>query len=204
MAYLTPSDFRPTSVTWPCLGITFEIGEVSDANLTGLIAEMSHRFDRYTGDHYEAETAATVTVDGEDNTRLWMPKRIRAVTSISVTYPGGSPSVVSSTTYTFEVFADDFAQIDHESYIDGSSAWPAGVANIAVVGNFSWATTVSEVKRAVALACWERVRPVGDALRYGAEIQVDGSTVMVPVSSPFSRIPEAQELADMFRRKGRA
>ena len=195
MAYLALADFRSATQTAPCMGITMETTDISDANLTALIAEMSHKFDRYTGDHFEPNAGATIVVDGEDTPNLWMPQRIRALTSVTILIPGGGTNLVASTWYTFNPFVDDFFQISYGSTIDlkpgmypWPAGWPAGQQNISVVGDFSWATCPSEVKRAVALACWERVN-------------VDGSTVVAgPSGNLFSRLTEAQDIADFFRR----
>lgn len=196
MAYLAITDFRAATATTSCLGITMETTDISDANLTALIAEMSHRFDRYTGDHFEAETGATATADGTSELNLFFPKRLRAVTSVTVTWPGGATTVVPTSYYAFEPFTDDFFQIPHPSTIDLKpglniypGGWPAGSNNVSVVGDFSWLTCPTEVKRAVALACWERVT-------------VDGSTAIAGPGDAncFSRLAEAQSIADFFRR----
>lgn len=199
MVYIAPADFHAATIAEYCVGIALETTDISDANLTTLIATQSALFDRYTGDHFAAEAAATLKVDGEDQPNLWVSKRIRAVTSIAVTYPGGVSITVPSSAYTFEVFDGDYDMLDHESYISLWSGlylwpggWPQGDSNVTIVGDFGWLTTPPEVKRAVALACWERV-------------MVDGSTALAGPANEncFSRLVEAQSIADLFRRKGR-
>ena len=202
MAYIIAADFRLATLADWCIGLDETTADVSDANLTTLIATASALFDKYTGDHFEPEAGLTLVVDGEASPHLWMPKRIRAVTSVSVTYYGGStPVVVPSTSYTFEAFTGDFSMLEHESrislwpglYIGWPGGWPKGRSNITVVGDFSWPSTPGEVKRAVALACWERVT-------------IDGSSAIASPATAgcFSRLVEAQSFADLFRRKGRA
>jgi hypothetical protein len=251
MTYVLASEFRAASAKHWTSGIRLENADISDPDLTALIASASGAFDRYTGDHFEPETGSaisvtvntgtdtftatahglangwtvqvagaslpaplvaatnyfvvgvtantfqlaltsggaaiditttgttvtvtsyttTVTADGEDNPWLWMPKRVRAVVSITVRYPGGAVVSVPSTSYTYESFTGDYSQIAHGSkvsIISGLYVWPTGwpgdVQNVAVTGSFGWPTTPDEVRRAVSLMVWDVVKPQGDIL----------------------------------------
>lgn len=193
MAYVALADFRTATLTSYCIGCDMTTGDISDANLPALITEVSDAFDRYTGDHFEPpspDNDTTLIVSGEGQCRLFVPKRIRSITSIAVTVPGGSSSTIASSYYWYEQFTGSFDQVPHGSFVEGYSyRWPVGTENVTLTGKFDWAACPAQVKRAIALGCWERVN-------------VDGSTVITEgaLSGGFSRMVEAQNIADRFRR----
>lgn len=207
MVYVAPADFRLPTVKPYCIGITLDASQdISDANLTSLIAEQSAALDRYTGDHFETETGVTVKADGNEDAYITVAKRIQSVTSIAVTYPGGASVTVPSTSFTFEAFTGDYSQIDHESIISlwpgmylWPGGWPGGYRNISIVGNLGWPACPDEIKRALALMVWGVAKPGAEPLNRAVRWSTASESYDAGMTSP-TGLPEADAIIKRFRR----
>lgn len=170
MAYIAPSDFRSGTLQPWCAGLELSATEADDARLTSAISSASARFDRETDDHYEAE-ALTLDVSGNGLPALYLPKRCRALTSVStlnvdgVTWQAQTAFTLYSSlnaagTDFDPLTVEDFLLIRPGQYLLNASngtVWPVGRRNVRLVGNFSWTSPPVRVKRAVALLTWDLV-----------------------------------------------
>lgn len=192
MTYIAPADFRAATLASYCQDIALTTADISDANLTALIAEKARAFDNWVSDHFEPEPGLTLKVNGRGGRYLYVSKRIRALTSVTINDPYGIGSpVLQSTYYDFDVFAGTADQVKMMNLISMTPSspyyWPRGRRNVTIVGDFSWPSVPDDVKRAVALACWERV-------------QIDNSSAIEgpPIPYHFSRLVEAQSIAEFY------
>lgn len=101
MAYLTFADFRVATIAAPCIGLDLTTGEVTDANLTSLIAQMSGRFDTYTDDHFEPETGSAISVTADSGTDMFTATAHGLSTGWTVRVGGTTPPspLVAGTDY---------------------------------------------------------------------------------------------------------
>jgi hypothetical protein len=212
--YLTFANFRLATVDPACIGIELTVAQITDANLTAVIAEMSSSWDKWTDDHFFAEVAALVYVDGEGRDRLYLPKRCRTVTKVETLSADGSTWTTQTSNYrlvsSLNAAGTDFARESDEDFLvidpplmlagtRNGRVWPDGKRNIRVTGDWSWLTTPAQAKRAVALMCWERVQETGGYMRTADTVQVDGALVNIPNDYP-SQVSEVINIARVYSR----
>src|SRR5690242_9777346 len=168
--YILPADFHAATLAEWCVGIPLETADISDANLTTLIARMSAKFDFYTQDSYSKTAGDIIRVDGSGSDTLYLPERCTALTTVETLNPDAITWTTQvSTVYEFVSSLDSagavrsqLCDIDHLTihppqmlvnvYASGS-IWPQGTHNVRITGDFGWTTTPGDVKRAIALMC---------------------------------------------------
>ena len=172
MAYVTFADFRTATLAEHCYGLALTTTEAPDAALTAAIATYSQRMDNLTNDHYETETL-TYDLDVDSTTdRLYLPKRCRSISTLQTRDYAGTLTNEATTVYRLTSSLDaagalrePIGGLDHLDIIPGGSGlstgymtWPVGPQTVRVTGQFSWATTPSEIKWAVARLCYARFK----------------------------------------------
>lgn len=182
MAYTVPADLRLETVKWWGQGLTLTATEISDADLTLVIAAVSQRIDDWTQDHFESETTVTEYIDGWNTSRLYPRRRIQSITSVAVQTVGGTTyTTLAATDYeVVSSISGSAVRIDGSDYIavaygrtvpgSGSGAWPHGPNAAKVIGTFSWPATPENIKKAVALLVYDEVKPQADILRRGTRL----------------------------------
>jgi len=149
------------------------IGAVTDARLTSMIVAASNIIDTFTNDHFEASAAATIRVHGTAELKLMLPKRVRAITSVSVVDYAGTVTAFDSTYWRIHT---SFKSVSGTNIIQsptGTDAlelkkfltvgdwignWPAPPSYIEIVGDFDWLATPEIVKWAAATLVWSWCR----------------------------------------------
>lgn len=206
MAYLTAAEWFAGTSPW-VLGLGLSTADVGTATLNDLITEMSAAFDTYTDDHFESSTG-TITVDSVGGALLRVPKRIQAVTLLETQDYTGAWTTEVSTAYRYEAFTGDARQVEVDDVIEivpgqalasGSATWPVGFQTVRLSGTFDWASCPMDVKRAVALMCWERVKSPGDSLRLSQRWQTQAESFDRSLTTP-TGMPEADEIIARYRR----
>jgi hypothetical protein len=191
MAYLAPGAFRTDSLDEACKGLALD--EPGDAALTAAIARLSQRIDDWTYDHFETETAATVNLSGGGGSRLYLPKRCRAVTTVKLRDVSGTlGAAVTSTAYRLRssLTSTGDARVDGSNldWIEivpygvgigmsswGSSpwGWPRDANAIEVVGDFGWLVTPGDIQRALAMLVWDHFKGQRPSLYATESVQTD-------------------------------
>lgn len=218
MAYIAYSDFRSASLAEYCANLSLATADASDANLTSSIARFSQRFDDYTNDHFEAEVVA-LSLSGDNECDLDLPKRCTAITSITITDQAGTATAQASTAYRLvsSLYASGSKRLepDREDYVElvygaggltgypishyNPYTWPTDANCIAVTGSFGWNTTPGDVKRAVALMVWDHFKGQRGDLRRAARYQTADVTVEVADTTP-TGIPEVDQIIADYKR----
>jgi hypothetical protein len=179
-AYLEVSDLRTPDERYPSLHV--KETEVSDAVLATMILDASALLDRLTGDHFLPTTGSIVVdgpkVDGFGRSRriLFLPRRVRAVSDVSILATDGTTtsaldvtayrvhsSLISpSTTDTPVMFADhayDGIELLYGPSTDSLTlpgtwaswgALPSYPRAVVVTGQFDWAAAPEPIKQATA------------------------------------------------------
>jgi hypothetical protein len=166
VSYVTFSDFRTPTPEY-AFGLDLSATEAPDAVLAASIASLSQRIDDLTNDHFESETS-TYDLDVSDySSRLYLPRRCRAVTSINIRDAAGALTLQPATAYRLSSSlssSGDYAQSDVD-YVDlltelttGLWYWPLGTRSVQVAGTFSWGVTPPDIKRAVARLVYEHFK----------------------------------------------
>lgn len=216
MAYVVPNDFRPDTLQAWTLGLPLTVSEAPDAVLTATIAAVALSVDQLCDDHFEPETGATVYINGRGLRTLYLPKRIRAVTSVAFRQLDATYVTQTATTYVVEGSAlaaatEADVNVSGPDYLEATSSvssalggawsggvWPTGARAVRVIGDFSWPVVPSNIKRAVALLVWNWLKPTNDALRRADSMSTQEATYNL--SAGLTGMPEADRLLRMYRR----
>ena len=171
MAYLTFLDFRTATLAEYCYGLDLTSTEAPDAALTAAIASISQRIDNFTNDHFESESRTFELDVSGCSSRLYLPRRARAISSVNTRLWDGSLTLEASTVYrlfssldstgSFRIDNDglDRLEVIPSTYLStGSMYWPEGPQSVEVTGTFSWAVTPSDIKFAVARLVYARFK----------------------------------------------
>lgn len=207
---MVSADFREGTKKDYCFGLELSPSDAPDAELTTAITRLSERVDLVTNDHFESETAATFEIDGSGETRLYLPRRVRSVTTVKTRDLDGVLTLELAASYRLhsslnaagtetEGDFDWIGVIPGQVLVNGGKVWPDGVQTVQVVGNFSWAATPTDIKRLVALLVWHNFKPIQADLRLSQRWQTQDATYERAESEPFG-IPEADELVARYRR----
>lgn len=210
MAYVIPADFHAASQKWWCKGLTLEIADIPDADLTAVIAAVSARVDEWTFDHFETESTTTFYEDGWDTTRLFPHRRIQSLTTVSVKQYGGTYFDLDPGYYeVVSSISGGTAWIDGPDYVSvaygralptPSGKWPHASAGVKLVGTFSWPACPDDIKRAVAALVWDEVKPFGEVLRRAVALRTqDGDYDMVGTTTP-TGLPPIDRILGVYAR----
>lgn len=222
MAYVAVADFRTGTLAEYCVGLALTTTEASDAQLTAAITRISTRIDQYTNDHFES-ASATYDLNGSGTSRIYLPARATAITSVSTRDYAGNLTVQASTAYRFHsslnaagsAVVDDFDWVDvipgqyltsvATPWVDpdySAAAWPAGAQTIRVIGTFGWLVTPPEIKRATALLVYDHFKPTNQNLRFVSAMSTADAnyTFVAPDADNPTGLVEADSIIARYRR----
>lgn len=211
MAYVLPAAFREPSLEWYTRGgYTLTDSEAETGELTAAIAAMSSLIDYETYDHYEAETAATLTLDVTGYpTQLYLPKRVRTVTSVKTVAADGAETTEVVGTYRVHSSLNaagtdmqDGGMLDWIEVLTGFSTgryFPQGTGTVKVTGNFSWTAVPELIKRAVAVLVYDHFKPAGDQLRTAQQWTSAEVAVNRSLTTP-TGLPEVDRIIEQYNR----
>lgn len=213
MAYIAAADFREATPAEYCSGLALTTAEASDATLGSAIARLSQRFDDLTSDHFESETL-TLELDGDGTTRILLPRRCTALTTVKTRDQAGTLTLQASTAYRLHSSLDStgskriYGSLDWidlvplsgglVSTVDGPYGWPCGPQTVQVVGTFGWTTCPTDVKRAVALMVYDHFKPISDQTRRAEGWVINGISYTRSVTG--TGLPEVDAVIDDYRR----
>jgi hypothetical protein len=172
VAYLAAADFRErTQKPW-CMGLLLTEGDCSDAQLDLFIAQAGQQVELELQDDFDPpspDNDETIYVDGSIGSRLYIPRRVRSLTTVSTRNLAGTLSAVASTSYLLNSSLNTAgtAMKDNRKrdWLDSSSGttwnWSGGVQ---LIGKFGWAAVPTDIKRLVALRVYDVAKATGDPL----------------------------------------
>jgi hypothetical protein len=220
VALLTEADFRPGSLAEYCYGLSLTASQAPATALTAAIARMSARFDTLCNDQFEGGTG-TFDFDGSGHRKLVLPKRLTAITTLSIRDDAGAytaqstsnvyqlhPSLYSSGSKRRGDF--DWVEVlpDGEGLTglpSGASPWywPRGLQSVRIDGTWGWTTPPADVKYAIALLVWDHFKSKrGDLYRAARISTAEQTTEFVSVSPEdgFTGIPDVDLIVEQYRR----
>lgn len=200
MAYAAAADFRErTQKPW-CKGLVLGEGDCSDAELDLLIAQVAGLIELELDDDFDPpspDNDETIYVDGTLGARLYVPRRVRSLTTVSSRSLAGTITALTSTSYRLHssLNAAGTTMVGKRDWID-SASWTTWLSDggVQLVGKFGWAAVPSDIKRLVALRVYDIVKATSDPLSTVAQrVTVDGSVVL----------GESRAMADIVKAYGR-
>lgn len=210
MAYIAKEDFRTASLAEYCFGLDLTTNEASDALLTATIARMQQKVEEWCNDRFESldNTAYSVSVSGKRTEHLYLPWRCRNVDSLTTLDENGVSTSETASTFRLRSSLDAGAarrlfDFDYLTVLDGSIStgayWPEGTRTVSVTGDWHWSTTPADIKRAVALLCWDHFKPLRKDLRRVDSYRTNDASYDLASTQP-SGIPEADEIIGSYTR----
>lgn len=216
MAYLTYADFRLATLAESCYGLDLTSTEAPDAALTSAIATYSQRIDNLTNDHFESESRTFEIDVNVCSSRLYLPRRTRAVASVKTRLYDGTLTTESTSAYRLTssldstgTFRPDNAVLDHLDTIPdgtplstGAYSWPEGTQTVEIAGTFSWATVPGDIKFAVARLVYGRFKESRADLDRAESMSAAGVTLRFLESDTAhpTGIREVDEVVSDYRR----
>lgn len=210
MAYIADTDLR-SGTLYPYISVpSTGSGAVSTGRLQAMIGAAQTVVDTYTHDHFEPTTGTLRVQASAESNFLYLPKRVRAVATVSnYDYADVLTSVTSD---YFEI--ESSLDIAGTNLIGatgrdglllrkwlpvGTGRWPAYPSYVDVTGSFDWAAVPEEVKLATALLVWRNCN---------AEIppgvtRVESATQIYSIGQPgpdSTGLPEVDGMLQQFRR----
>lgn len=172
MAVLTPAVFREGALVDATQGCAIPAA-IPDAVITAAIARMTERFEYYADDQFESTAATTIILPGSGLSRLRIPKRTTAVTTLKTVDYAGTETTQAATTYRLHSSLNTAGTkatglFDFVEILAGTSGFTnmlnpyyfdRGAGTVKLTGTFGWTVTPPDVKRAVALMVWDALQP---------------------------------------------
>jgi hypothetical protein len=177
LSYIASADFRERTVKPYCANLILSENDGLDAYIDLIITQVTARVELDLNDDFEpagGDPDETIEVDSRGDRRLYTPRRVRALTTVSTRYPRVADfTVQASTAYRLRKSLNaagtamaDGQKLDWLDAMPGltSGIWPSGAGTVQLVGKFGWAAVPDDIKRLVALKTYDLVKSQGDPL----------------------------------------
>jgi hypothetical protein len=199
MAYIAADDFRQeTQKPW-CKGLILTDGDAGETELDLLIAQVAGLIELELDDDFDPpnpDSDETIYVDGTIGSRLYVPRRVRSLTTVSTRSLSGTITAVSATSYRLHssLNAAGSAMLDgnrKRDWLDSLSFTTWASDGIQLIGKFGWAAPPSDIKRLVALRVYDMVKATGDPLSTVVQRQTSDGSLVMGESREMARIVSA-------------
>ena len=168
MAYIAAADFRERTVAPYCANLILTETDGTDAYINLLIAQVTTQVELDLADDFEPPSPdddEVIEVDGWGTTRLYAPRRVRALTTVEIREPWLTTyTTQASTAYRLRKSLNTAGT----AMVDGSTSdwldallglstgiWPKGAQTVRLTGKFGWAAVPTDIKRLVALRVYD-------------------------------------------------
>lgn len=185
--YVAAADFREASRKPWTKSLVLTEADVSDAELDLLIAQVAGLIELELDDDFDppaSDVDETIVVDGTIGSRLYVPRRVRSLTSVGTRSLGGVVSALAASAYRLHssLTANGTAMLDgyrKRDWLDSASSTTWADDGVQLVGKFGWASPPNDIRRLVALRVYDLVKPTGDPLSTVAQrVTSDGSLIL--------------------------
>lgn len=196
MAYVLAADFRERTVKPWCSGLILGEEDCTDAQLDLLIAQVAGQFELELDDDFDPpspDNDETIYVDGVYGSRLYVPRRVRSLTTVSTRSLSGTITALTSTSYRLRssLNGTGTAMVEgrRRDWIDSLSwnTW-ASDGGIQLVGKFGWAAVPTDIKRLVALRVYDVMKATADPLSTVTQRVTGDGTLAFAESREMARI----------------
>ena len=205
MAYVAAADFRERTVKPYCANLILGEADGLDAYIDLIITQVTTQVELDLADDFEpagGDPDETLDVTGWGTSRLYAPRRVRALTTVS-TRPSWETSFSTTTAYRLHksLNAAGTAMVDGagSDWLDAMpgltyGVWPHGADTVRLVGKFGWAAVPDDIKRLVALKVYDIIKGSSDPLSRIVQRQTLGATITYGPS------PEITDIVNRYRR----
>lgn len=213
MAYVTPGDLLAKSKKSWAQGYLLTEADGDATYIASVIADVEAWVDLTLDDDFEpagGDPDVTLDVDGSGMPRLYIPKRVRSITTVELRAADGTLTVQAATLYRLRSSISNGVLAGGADYLEliGSlsttgGAWPYGINAVKLTGKFGWAAPPSEIKRLVALLTFDRVKAKNGNLRRTEQLQTrDATYTFVDPEDVQTGITEADDIIYRYSRRG--
>jgi hypothetical protein len=180
VAYIAAADFRLGGLKPWTSNLVLTEADGTNANLDLVIASVSTQVELDLNDDFDPpspDNDETIDVFGSGTARLYMTRRVRALTTVNTRAADGTLTAQASTLWRLQKSLNtagtamtDGAMVDYLEVIYGKSllitgwAWPYGTQTVQLVGKFGWSAPPDDIKRLVALRVYGMVKAKADPL----------------------------------------
>lgn len=207
MAYIAAADFRERTVKPYCANLILSETDGIDSYIDLIIAQVTTQVELDLADDFEpvsGDADETLDVTGWGTTRLYTPRRVRSLTTVSVRWPWDT-TFTATTAYRLHksLNAAGTAMLDGagSDWLDAMpgltyGGWPAGADTVRLVGKFGWAAVPDDIKRLVALKVYDQIKGSSDPLSRLVQ-KTTGDAI-------FTYGPDSKEITDIVNRYQRS
>jgi hypothetical protein len=196
MTYIAAADFRERTVKAWCRGLTLDESDGLDAYIDIVIAEEAGQIELELEDDFDPpnpDNDETIYVDGTIGSRLYIPRRVRALTTVKTRDLVGTLTTVASTSYLLNSSLNSTGTAMRENrkrdWLDSLSGTTWNYAGgVQLVGKFGWAAVPADIKRLVALRVYDVVKGTSDPLSTVVQRLTVDQTLTIGDSREMSRI----------------
>jgi len=206
VAYIAAADFRERTVKPYCTNLILGESDGLDAYVDLIITQVSTQVELDLADDFDPpspDTDEVISVDGSGWSRLYMPRRVRSLTTVETrllevfTVQASTKwrlrkSLNTAGTAMIEGRVSDW--LDAVSL--STSVWPYGADTVRLTGKFGWAAVPDDIKRLVALKTYDLIKGNADPLSriiqrqtLDATITYGASTEVTDIMSRYQRTP---------------
>jgi len=174
LAYIAAADFRERTVKPHCTNLILGEADGLDAYIDLIIAQVTTQVELDLADDFESpvgDADEVISVDGSGWSRLYLPRRVRSLTTVETRLLEVF-TVQASTTWRLRksLNAAGSAMVEGRvsDWLDAvslsTSVWPYGADTVRLTGKFGWAVVPDDIKRLVALKTYDLVKGQSDPL----------------------------------------
>lgn len=180
MAYIAAADFRLGGLRPWTSNLALTEADGTNLYLDAAIASVSTQVELDLNDDFDPpspDTDETIELYGSGTARLYVPRRVRSLTTVNTRAADGTLTAQASTLWRLQKSLNtagtamtDGAMVDYLEVIPGKSllisgwAWPYGTQTVQLIGKFGWAAPPDDIKRLVALRTYGMVKAKADPL----------------------------------------
>ena len=206
MAYIAAADFRERTVKPHCANLILSETDGLDAYIDLIITQVATQVELDLADDFDPpspDTDEIISVDGSGWSRLYLPRRVRSLTTVE-TRALEVYTTQASTKWRLRKSLNTAGTAMIEGrvadWLDAVSLsttiWPAGADTVRLTGKFGWAAVPDDIKRLVALKTYDLVKGNADPLSrivqrqtLDATVTYGESTEITDIMSRYQRTP---------------
>lgn len=200
MTYIAAADFRERTVKPYCANLILGETDGLDAYIDLIIAQVTTQVELDLADDFEPpipDTDEVISVDGSGWSRLYLPRRVRSLTTVETRLLEVF-TVQAATTWRVRksLNAAGTAMVEGRvsDWLDAvslsTSVWPWGADTVRLTGKFGWAVVPDDIKRLVALKTYDLIKGNADPLSRIVQRQTFDATITYGPSTEVTDIME--------------
>lgn len=187
MAYIVAADFRERTLKPYCVNLALTEGDGSDGYIDLIITQIATQVELDLSDDFDPpnpDTDEVISVDGSGWSRLYLPRRVRSLTTVETRLLEVF-TVQASTKWRLRKSLNTAGTAMVEGRVSdwldavslSTSVWPWGADTIRLTGKFGWAVVPDDIKRLVALRVYDQIKANSDPFSRITQRQTIDATI---------------------------